>query len=281
MKTIAVLTDFSKGAEHATQFALHMAKKMKADVLLFSTCLVPDVHQPVLAGQADLLQETETALFNYGDRMAEILAGRTFPGAYMPEIRMDPDNTDMVDIMTSLMENPEVCLIVTSSGKENDLANFVLSDACTRLIDWAIVPVLVVPETAPLHNFEKIAFAAQLHEEDINSIAELGTLLESFAAELMVVHLNNKPGNQDIKQAEASLNRDLYKKLNCGGVYFRSIPDTGPHQNWDWLKANKRTDLLAVVQQPREQMTSFFQRGMNPSVTYHLTLPVMILPKKP
>lgn len=281
MKTIAVLTDFSKGAEHATQFALHMAKKMKADVLLFSTCLVPVVQQPVLAGQADLPQETETALFNYGGRMTELLANRTFPGAYMPEIRMDPANTDMVDIMTHLMKNPDVCLIVTSPGMESDLAAYILSDSCTRLIDWAIVPVMVVPETAALRNFEKVAFAAQLHEEDINSIAELGTLLESFAAELMVAHLNNKPGNQDMQQAEASLNRDLYQKLDCGGVYFRSIPDTGPHQNWDWLKANKRTDLLAVVQQPREQMNSFFQRGRNPSVTYHLTLPVMILPKRP
>jgi hypothetical protein len=150
---------------------------------------------------------------------------------------------------------------------ETDLATYILSDSCTRLIDWAVVPVLVVPETVPLKNFEKIAFVSQLHEEDIHSIGELGTLLESFTAELMVAHLNAEPHNLHTRQAEESLNRDLYKKLNCGGVYFRSIPDMEPQKNWEWLKANKRTDLLAVVQQPRERMTSFFQRGRNPSVT--------------
>jgi hypothetical protein len=281
MKMIAVLTDFSKSAEHATQFALHMAKKMKAGILLFSTCHVLVPAQPVLAGQPDLLPDARSALLEYGNRMTEIFADRTFPGSYLPEIRLDPDNTDMVDIMTSLMKDPEVCLIVTSTGAETDLATYILSDNCTRLIDWAVVPVMVVPETAPLKNFEKIAFASQLHEEDIHSIGELGALLESFAAELMVAHLNAEPHNLHIRQAEESLNRDLYKKLDCGGVYFRSIPDTELQKNWEWLKANKRTDLLAVVQQPREQMTSFFQRGRNPSVTYHLTLPVMILPKRP
>jgi len=84
-----------------------------------------------------------------------------------------------------------------------------------------------------------------------------------------------------MRQKEAQLNRDLYQQLNSGGVYFRSIPDLDREKNWNWLKANKNAEMLAVVQQPREQMNKFFLRGQNESVTHHLTLPVLILPKRP
>ncbi|MDB5032090.1 universal stress protein [Mucilaginibacter sp.] len=281
MKTIAVLTDFSENSTHATRAALHMAKKMKAKVLLFSISAVPSLMKRVPAGEQDLAAEQEPILSCFARRMEQELLTNTFPGSFLPEVEFDNDSTEPVDIMTSIMRNEEISLIVTAPDGENDLATFILSDACSRIIDWATVPVLVVPEFARLRNYEKIAFASQLHEEDINSIAELGSLLESFAPELMIAHLNSNPLNTDIQKAEESLHRDLYKKLDCGGVYFRSIPDTDMQKNWDWLKVNKRTDLLAIVQQPREQMARFFKRGQNKVVTHHLTLPVMILPKRP
>jgi hypothetical protein len=281
MKTIAVLTDDSKGAEHATRFALHMAKKMKASILLFSLCNVPAAKQVVLAGDQGPDPEDEPALDNFARRMHQYLVTSSFPGAYLPQIAVDGENTELVDVMTAISRHEDIVMVVTAPAPDNDLAGYVLSDACSRIIDWARVPVLVVPETAPLRNFEKIAFASKLHEEDIHSIAELGSLLTNFAAELMVAHLNTDPSNNDVRAAEARLNRELYQKLDCGGVYFRSIPDVDRQKNWAWLKANKRTDLLAVVQQPREQMTQFFTRGKNEEATYHLTLPVMILPKRP
>jgi nucleotide-binding universal stress UspA family protein len=281
MKTIAVLTDFTENATHATRFALHIAKKMKAKVLLFSVSAAPSVMKLILAGEQDSAAEQEIILSDFAIRMEKELLTSTFPGSFLPEVKFDGDSSEIVDVMTTIMRNEEISLIVTAPSADSDLVTYILSDACSRIIDWATVPVLVVPEFTRVQNFEKIAFASQLHEEDINSIAELGTLLESFAAELMVAHLNSNPLDTCVSEAEECLNRDLYKKLNCGGVYFRSIPDTDKKKSWDWLKANKRTDLLAVVQQPREHMARFFKRGQNETVTHHLTLPVMILPKRP
>lgn len=281
MRTIAVLTDLSKSAEHATQFALHIAKKMKAKILLFQVSEEPVARQLVLAGMPESYRDHELSLAEYGNRMVRMATARSFAGADVPEVSADPASTEIVDVMTTIMGMEEICLIVTAPGTAGDLTAYILSDECNRIIDWARVPVLLVPESAPLRYPEKIAFASQLHQEDINAVAELGSLMENFAAELMVAHLNTDPSDAGIRQKEDQLNRDLYKKLNCGGVYFRSIPDLDRKKSWDWLNANKRTELLAVMQQPREQMSKFFKRGQNESVTYHLTLPVMVLPKRP
>jgi hypothetical protein len=282
MKTIAVLTDLSKSSGHATQFALHIARKMKARVLLFQVNPVPAARkQLVLTGEPELFTEVMPALAEFAQEMEQELAARSFPGSLLPEVQADCNSCGIVDAMTAIMGNEDVVLLVTAPTPGNDTADYILGDACNRIIDWARVPVLVVPETAPLRNFEKIAFASQLHEEDIYSIGELDSLMADFSAELMVAHLNNDPSDTRIRLAGEKLNRDLYRKLNCGGVYFRSIPDTDRQRNWDWLKANKRTDLLAVVHQPRAQLAQFFNRGENEETTYHLTIPVMVLPKRP
>ncbi|MEP6613275.1 MAG: universal stress protein [Mucilaginibacter sp.] len=283
MKTIAVLADFSESSVHATRFAVHMAKKMKARVLLFSLNAVTAPKQLQMAGgHQDMFD------FGAGSELADFaikteleMADRYFPGSYLPEVTFDSNSSELEDVMTSIAHNNEIALVITAPTGNADLATFMLSDACTRMIDWAAVPVMVIPHCAAVRNFEKMAFATTLHEEDIHSIAELGALMEAFTAELMVAHLNEDPDNLQIRDAEQKLNRDLYKRLNCGGVYFRSIADNKQYKDWNWLNANKKTELLALMQHPREQMTKFFTRGQNPHATHHITVPVMVLPKRP
>lgn len=283
MKTIAVLADFSENSVHATRFAVHMAKKMKARVLLFSLNAVTAPAQLQMAGgQQDIFDlGVGCQLADFAIKAELEMADRYFPGSYLPEVTFDANSSELEDVMTSIAHNNDIALVVTAPTGNTDLATFMLSDACTRIIDWASVPVMVIPHCATVRNFEKIAFATTLHEEDINSIAELGALMESFAAELMVAHLNEDPDNLLIRDAEQQLNRDLYKKLNCGGVYFRSITDNKQYKDWNWLNANKKTELLALMQHPREQMTKFFTRGQNLHATHHITVPVMVLPKRP
>ena len=140
---------------------------------------------------------------------------------------------------------------------------------------------MLVPRGTIRMNPEKIAYAATLKEEDIQSIGELGELMESFAAELMVAHLCETQPGPEIRAKEQELNTALYSDLSCGGVYIRSIDDSQPVRDWKWLKANKRTDILALMLRPKEQMKNFFKRGQNADVTYHITVPVVVMPKRP
>jgi len=84
MRTIAVLTDLLKNTPHAARFAIHIARKMKANVLLFQVSEVPVARKLVAAGM--LANETENAplLEEFGQRLISETAARTFDGAYQP-----------------------------------------------------------------------------------------------------------------------------------------------------------------------------------------------------
>jgi nucleotide-binding universal stress UspA family protein len=284
MKTIAVLTDFSEKSAHAAKYASHIARKMKVNVKLYHMQLAPAMlhARPVLSGDdypEELMIDARLAAFS--ETLEADLMKRVFPGSFMPQMSVYTGSTDMVDVMTEIINDTEIVMIVMAPLETDDLASFMISDACCKIIDWTTVPVLVVPTNTPIRNIEKMAFATTLDAGDILSIAELGNLMNGFHAELMVAHLNNNPADNDTKAAEKEINHKLYTDLNCGGVYFRSVPDIKHQKDWEWLKANKRADLLAVAKRPKEQMASFFKRGQSSHITHHITIPVMVLPKRP
>ena len=284
MKTIAILTDFSERSAHAAKYALHIAKKMKVDVRFYQLQLTPATlqKQPVLNGD-DYTEEliTDNRLAAFSEILEADLLKRGFPGSFIPQISTHAGSADMVDVMTEIINDTDIAMIVMAPLETDDLASFMLSDACSRIIDWTTVPVMVVPPGTPIRNIEKMAFATTLDADNMLSIAELGNLMDGFHAELMVAHLNNNPDDGGIKAAENELNHKLYRELSCGGVYFRSVPDTKLQKDWEWLKANKRTDLLAIAKRHKEQMASFFKRGQSIHITHHITIPVMVLHKRP
>jgi hypothetical protein len=92
MKTIAVLTDFSRRSEHAAMFALHLAKKINADVLLFNAFQVPVSKNNW--GQIDCAFEdydeiedcVKKKLSELSRKLENELKGKSYPGAGLPAI---------------------------------------------------------------------------------------------------------------------------------------------------------------------------------------------------
>ncbi len=280
MKTIAVLTGQDSGSRTAARYALHLAKKMKANVLLFHLAPVTaSILQMQTAGEEPEMNDVKNNdLGAYALQLEQELAASS---SRLPEISFDAAHTELVDIMTAIDAHTDIAMVVTGVPDQEELADYVLGDTCSRIIDWARIPVMVVPRGTKRMNPEKIAYAATLKEEDIQSIGELGELMESFAAELMVAHLCLVQPDKEVKNKEKELQSALHRDLNCGGVYFRSIDDSQPVRDWKWLKANKTTDIMALMLRPKVEMKSFFKRGQNSEVTYHITVPVIVMPKRP
>ncbi|GAB3914700.1 universal stress protein [Mucilaginibacter boryungensis] len=281
MKTIAVLTDQSSGAHTAGRYALHLAKKMKANVLLFNLIPATVPQLQAACGEPEMEETADNGLAAYALQLEQELAASSFTGSRLPEISFDAGHTELVDIMTAIDGHTDIAMVVTGVPDGEELANYILGNTCNRVIDWARIPVMVVPHDTVRMNPEKIAYATTLKGEDIQSIGELGELMESFGSELMVAHLCRTQPDKEVQTKEQALQTALYRDLNCGGVYFRSIDDSQSVRDWKWLKANKPTDIMALMLRPKEEMKSFFKRGQNADVAYHITVPVIIMPKRP
>ena len=92
MKTIAVLTDFSERAEHASRYALNLAKKIKANILLFNSFLVP-ADVPMAAQVAwpavdynEVKKGSEKELTKLRSKLESELKKEHTPGTFVPAV---------------------------------------------------------------------------------------------------------------------------------------------------------------------------------------------------
>ena len=284
-KTIAVLTDLSPGSEHAAIYALHLAKKLKADVMLYNLDPVPAVGKLALASgfsdndEQDLMVNINDRAEALCDRLERQIIEKSFPGSPLPEITYDEGNGEVVDVMTSVVNNDSIILIVIAPRNGQDMATCMLSDHCRQVTHWATVPVMIVPGTTPIRNPEKIAITASLDEHDTDYVTALANLAEQFSPEIMVAHLTETISPESsFTIAEKKLMANLYKMVDYGRVYYRRINVGGREKGWKWLNANKKCDMLVIRHQPQSALKEFFGLGHTPQVTHHITIPIVVLP---
>src|SRR5476651_2168973 len=120
MKTIAVLTDFSEQSAHATRYALHLAKKINAGLILYHLTVKDTARKPVLQrawqenGEWEPQNENANSLVMFGTRLEAELVQKSLPGTNLPDIAYDTENQEIVDVMTSIIDNNDIVLIVTA-----------------------------------------------------------------------------------------------------------------------------------------------------------------------
>jgi len=212
-------------------------------------------------------------------KLEQQLRENSFPGTALPELTCGNEGTELVDIMTALISKDDVILIITNPAYQKDISSYMLSAHCMQIMDWATVPVMIVPETTLIRNPEKIAIIANLGEQDTDYINVLGNLVEQFSSEIMVSHLTgNHSLDGTFTPSENKLLANIYKKVDYGRVYYRRIIIGGQEKGWRWLNNNKKCDLIAVSHQPQNALKEFFNLGCTPEITHHLTIPVIVLP---
>src|SRR2546428_6666207 len=124
MKTILVLTDFSIRANHAAHYALKLAQKIKADILLCNIFMLP-THEPAAAqaarseGEYKTLERTSNYdLRELAGRLNRYLSKEAIEGGYRPIIEYCSKAGEIADTINDINSNRHVLMAVI--GMHND-----------------------------------------------------------------------------------------------------------------------------------------------------------------
>src|SRR5665213_2857579 len=165
MKTIAVLTDFSPASEHAAQYAMHLAQKIRASVALYAANpIISRAPAMTTAGWPDYMEEEMPAdnpnpLDVLAERLCNHIQGRSFPDAFLPLIESCPDENFITNSFLGLEEDKDTVLLVLAANACSEHDGAISTYHWRKAINAATIPVLVVPENAAIRNVEKFVFA--------------------------------------------------------------------------------------------------------------------------
>jgi len=286
MKTIAVLIDFSVRSEHAAKYALHLAKKIKANVLLFNAFLVPSDIPMAVAQVAwpayeyeDIKSAAEKSLQEFCDKLKHGLKEKPLPGAFLPAITCQCEEGTVVKTLSALEGHKDIILLVAGTHGADAITTFVLGNNCLKLIDDTRIPLLLVPENASIKNLDLIIFATDLNLNDVNYINAIAGLAKEFAADLVVANVNPETGS-DTKhgQSEQAFVQEMTQKVKYERVSFRSISNQNIKNGIAGVLENEKPGLLVMVHRKNNLFDFLFKSSVTKKIAANTTVPLLVYP---
>jgi len=191
MKTILVLTDFSKKAENAALYALKLAEKTCANIVLFhlleesQAVNVPEAGSWVIENYEIFKNESLRGLLYLKDH----LETHHNPAAFKPTINWFNDmGPDLAGTVAGIVKSEHIDLVVMGA-KSNDIMShlFYGSDAL-GVLEHAGCPVLFVPPGFAFNGLNTIVFANDFKEDYTKAIQFVTALARVCNSHIILTH---------------------------------------------------------------------------------------------
>jgi nucleotide-binding universal stress UspA family protein len=278
MKTILVPTDFSSSSERALDFAVNIAKKTNAKIILANAYYIPTFD---LEAPPSLLQKIyDEEDHEIKSQLAEICAktsknkseeGLSLVCEYIAELKLP------VPEIYEIATKKDVDLIIMGTeGKDNILGFF--GSVTMDVVNKVQSPVLVVKENLKYKDFSRICYAVENLENNISSISQLIPIAKLYNAEIDIIHVEKQKKKHTVIDPENSLfsikKSNDYAKVKLHEVY---ADDISKGLN-DFLKS-KPYDLLVFMKQERGWLENLFHKSLIKDFIASGDTPLLIIHK--
>jgi len=286
MKKILIPTDFSPAAYNAAKYAIHIAQKIKAGIKFCNAIKVPADY--VMAGQvvwpledySTLKNDAEAELDYLTSTLSKEQVAASEDGGFYPKIEHSSDAGEVVTYVKELVAADKANFVIMGMSGAGDFNRLFFGSNSREMISKADFPILLIPAHATFKGINKIAFATDLSEGDLEILQSLAGLAQVFNAEILITHVNTEIEDVAAQQHRVdSFLRDVTCKINYPRIYYRGVQNNQINEGLAWLTEHGQVDMLAMVhrQQP------FLTRLLNGSHTQHLAkavdVPLLVLPE--
>jgi nucleotide-binding universal stress UspA family protein len=279
MKKIAVLTDFSERSFNAAEYALSLAIRLRANILLYHSFLVPSA-EPMSAQIAWPLEDYEVIKTGCEAELAQMKAKlekklELLPEGFHPGIESRAQDGVYDLAINEFLKDREVVLIVIANHHKG-FASLILGNHTREVLDHSTLPLLVVPEHSRFQKINKIAFATDLNKADLDIIQSLSSLARPFNAEILLTHLS-KPAPQDDPQVQDILTR-VSNQINYPHIYYRELTETQLQEGLQDMAQAVQADLMVMVHRHKDLWSRLLGSSHSQKLASTTQLPLLIYP---
>ncbi len=283
MKTILLLTDFTKKADHAAEFAMAIAVKSNAEVMLFNTFPVPQVFPseagvyPYSEDYGDLLENNNHRLESLTEKLKKSFE---VVGRKAPEINFLSVPGDLAENIHDLQEKKSIWMIVMGDkGKETALSRFLLGSESLAVIDKATCPVLLVPEMAELKPLKKMLFGTELQQTERKAVSFMAKLAADWQAGITVVHVSMKQLTTEEEEEHQKYYNKLISGLDYADINYLGVKGEDTKEALTKFASGEVIDLIALVHKKRSLLGEFLHGSISKEMLNYHHVPLLVLHK--
>jgi hypothetical protein len=275
MKTILVISDHTPEAEHAAAFALMLAQSIQANILVADTIKAAQRHkeEPVMAMAG--ATQTEDKPKGIKD-VLKLQINHNL--SYVPVIgEIDISEFDSVKLAETINKN-QIFLVI--EGKPDILPQTAgnLKFNIQSVLNKVLCPLLLIPKSWALKNFERIVYIADLRYCRLHVLKYLAKLALPNGAGISIAHLSAK-GLTDIMDTYAGsiFNDEIVPLIHYGNLSLNNIKEKDLNKAVDVIINGMHTDLVVMVNH-RFHFEKILGGRIGQVLPPEITIPVLIFP---
>jgi nucleotide-binding universal stress UspA family protein len=274
MKTILVLTDLSKKAENAALFALRIAEKNQANIILYHSLEIFESVNTVessswLYENSEVIRaESLTAL----RRLENNLAAQHEPGAFEPSITLlNEMGYDLGANVNQLVRDKSVDLVVMGTRGNNTISHVFNGSDAGDILAHVSCPVLFVPETDGFDHFKTIVFANDLKKDYDKPISFLVDIARTDNSQIILTHLGDYE-NKAYKCLSLIKNTLAYSNVTS-----RLFPLENMGEQLRKFALSVKANLVVLIHHKNDRLENFFYGSESKNMLNYNEIPLLIL----
>lgn len=285
MGHILVLTDFSENSFWAAKWALFLAQKVHAEMILFHSYLGAPVIPYDTSGQwlnpeeiVTFEDECRQALSDFARRI-EMEGLRNNEDGFRPVIQIEFVEGHLGAKIEELIGKHDIELVVMGATGKTAFGRLLTGNQIGQVIERSSKPVLIVPEGSIPQKLEKVMFAVNFDNNEIRSFHHLAHLSELFNFDIDVVHVMVADESIDDDSKKTFLKK-LHNGNNIVRADYQAIRGKSVFPRLlGQCKANG-CDLLAITHHQYNFLQRLFYKSTTRDALHHLRVPLLIFPSK-
>lgn len=272
MKTILVLTDFSKLSKVAVTHAIGIAKKMEAKMILASV-INASSSSGTRANWKKLAKEMIKSAQQDADRL-------------MAEIKKEQGNVEityqsilgfpMADMIDEFAIENKVDLIIMGTKGATGLKKVTIGSNATAVIDNSSVPVIVVPGENTFKTIRNIVYAT----DNKNLATEIKTMVRFatfFNAAIHVIHVVKDSTKKEMEELERNMSQ--VSNFNYPKISFHVLKSARTSSALDKFTIDNKADLLALFTHKLDFYEKLLGKSVTRQLAFHSTVPILTFNK--
>lgn len=262
MKIILVISDGSAEAGHALEFALEIARKMEAGILLANTC---KIHSKVI-------EKVMTAA------SPEKIFTAQFTEISKPAIETI-DISEMDENRLAELVNKEQAWMIIKGIPDHLPANAAKEILNIHVVlNKVLCPLLLVPVGWTIKHIERLVYIADLRYCRIQIVKYLAGLAKPYRADLLIAHLSAKGlPNIEEKYALQLFNDQVSFNVRYEHLFFNNIKEQDLTTAVDVIINGMHNDIMVLLNH-RFHFEEIIGRYLSPILPSHITIPLLIFP---
>jgi nucleotide-binding universal stress UspA family protein len=273
ISNIIVPTDFSEAATQAMQYALSLAKKLKASVhvLHINQVAMIDATMPAETYQMfvkEIEDQTQDQLKKLEKEYLETSGIKyTCNSKY----------GFVADEICDFALQQEADLIVLGTTGASGAAEILFGSNASSVVSKTQIPVMVIPKGSTYKDLTRIAYATDYNEPEFPSMMRLIYFAEQYDCPLDIVHVKSE--SDRYFNAENNFFKKNKAQFSYPNMSYIDLEKGDVVASINQYVADKNVDLLVMAKHNRSFFDRLFHSSLSKKMAIHSHIPLLVLVK--